>query len=67
MRTLLQFIVLLLGGVLMLAGWASAEDQPVPQVESTIAPTTEAVAEDEVVEEQASSKTFVFYNSHASW
>ncbi len=39
MRTLLQFIVLIMGGVLVLSGCASVADEPIAQVEETIAPT----------------------------
>jgi hypothetical protein len=75
MRTLLQFIVLIVGGVLMLSGCASVDDQPIAQIENTASPTTasnptsqsEDVAESEAVEAQTMSNSFVFYNSHASW
>ena len=39
MRTLLQFIILIVGSVLVLSGCASVADEPIAQVENTTSPT----------------------------
>lgn len=113
MRTLLQFIVLIMGGVVVLSGCASVADEPLAQVEETIAPTiahtqvpqseadeviedtpvdnelvaqteptsvpttvstetipttdSEAIANNDVVEAEIMSNSFIFYDSHATW
>lgn len=72
MRTILQFIVLIVGGLLVLSGCASVDDKPIAQVENTSSPTAtpQSMPQSEEViasEAQPASQDFVFYNSHASW
>jgi|GEM_PF-3433185 len=75
MRTLLQFIVLIVGGLLVLSGCSSTANEPLAQVEqlpaSTVAPTqmtqSDDVIENEAIEAETMSNGFIFYNSHATW
>jgi hypothetical protein len=51
MRTLLQFIVLTVGSLLVLSGCASVADEPLAQIENTTSPTvvhTQAPQSEEV-------------------
>ena len=66
MRTILQFIVLIVGGLLVISGCSSS------QVENTSSPTAipqQDTASNAETHQQTSSKadSFVFYDSFASW
>ena len=75
MRTFFKFILLMVGGLLVLSGCSSINEEPLAQVEqlpaSTTAPTqttqSEAVVENEALEAETMSNGFIFYNSHATW
>ncbi len=74
MQTLFKFLLLIVGGVLVLTGCSSA-DLPEPlQLEQIVdpTPTPKQMTREEITEVQAqavstSSDTFVFYDSYADW
>lgn len=76
MRTLFKFMILILGGLLVLSGCASAEVTPETRVERMAdpSPTPQQMTESEVEDIQAEAETattdtdgYIFYDSYADW